>query len=127
MSLLNRIFGQDVNENSNFWNSIETKENLEELFRQSHERPQIILKHSARCGISYMAKNSLDSISDETKAKADFSIIDVVGSRNISAYLTEKSGIRHESPQLMVVNDGAVSWHGSHYKVNANNLTEQLL
>ena len=38
--------------------------------------------------------------------------------RQVSTAIADRFRIRHESPQVLVVSDGAVRWHGSHYHVN---------
>ena len=35
-------------------------------------------------------------------------------------------GVRHETPQILVVRDGQVAWHGSHFHVTADALAQAL-
>jgi bacillithiol system protein YtxJ len=53
-------------------------------------------------------------------------VVPVQASRDVSAALAERFGIRHESPQVMVVHDGQVVWHGSHFRATAGSITAAL-
>lgn len=124
MGFFNRILGggADSSGSNNRWNLLETEQELEDVVMASNDRSQIILKHSNSCGVSFFAKRNLDSISSEEIESVDFSIIDVVRNRPTSLYLADKFKIRHESPQLFIIKDGEVVWHGSHSNVNRLNL-----
>ena len=52
----------------------------------------------------------------------DFYLIDVIQDRIVSRYLSDKMGLRHESPQLLILHEGRIIWHGSHHQVNEDNL-----
>ncbi len=44
-------------------------------------------------------------------------IVDVSTGRAISHYVEDRTGIRHESPQAILFNDGEPVWHASHYRI----------
>lgn len=44
-------------------------------------------------------------------------IVDVSSGRALSRYVEERTGIRHESPQAILFNDGEPVWHASHYRI----------
>lgn len=43
-----------------------------------------------------------------------FHFIDVRLSRALSTFVSDKTGIKHESPQAILLQDGIVIWHASH-------------
>ena len=47
-------------------------------------------------------------------------------SRDISNEVAEKTGVRHESPQAIIIKDSKVVYHASHYDVTAQEI-EQVL
>ncbi len=99
---------------------INSSEKLDELFEQSSEKPVVLFKHSLTCPISsgvYQVMSGVD---------ADVNLIVMQNARNISNQIAEKTGIRHESPQAIVLKNGEVVYHASHYDVDAKKI-EKLL
>jgi bacillithiol system protein YtxJ len=45
-------------------------------------------------------------------------MVEVVRFRPVSQYLAQKTGVRHESPQVLVIANGEVIFHTSHSEVN---------
>ena len=108
------------------WNIFETEGEFKDILYSSNHKPQMIYKHSSRCSVSFMAVRNLHELSEKDWEKADFHMIDVIGQRSLSRFIAEKSGVRHEYPQVLIFKDGAVVWHGSHYRVNAESVQEYL-
>jgi flagellar biosynthesis protein FlhG len=52
--------------------------------------------------------------------------IDVLVNRQLSRAIAARFHIRHESPQALVIRNGEVRWHGSHYQVTALNVKQAL-
>ncbi len=53
-------------------------------------------------------------------------LVDVLGSRPLSQALAARLGVRHESPQVILLHAGAAGWNGSHSAVTAAALAENL-
>jgi bacillithiol system protein YtxJ len=53
-------------------------------------------------------------------------LIDVLSQRPLSQRLAADLGIRHESPQAIVLQDGKPVWHASHYDVTADALAKEV-
>ena len=102
------------------FNEINSTEELDELFRQSNEKPVALFKHSLTCPISAGVYREVSG------ADADINLIVVQHARNVSTALAEKSGIRHESPQAIVIKDGKPVYHASHYDVTAGDVEQSL-
>jgi bacillithiol system protein YtxJ len=85
---------------------------------------QLILKHSQSCAVSFFAKQNLDSVPLEEWPEMDRSMVEVVRFRPISQYLAQKTGVRHESPQVLVIANGEVIFHTSHSEVNKVNIQQ---
>ncbi len=93
---------------------VNTTEKLDELFQQSNESPVMLFKHSTTCPISSGVYQMVSQIN------GDVYIVVVQKARNVSSYIAEKTGIRHESPQALVIKDGKTVYHASHYDVDLN-------
>lgn len=108
------------------WKLLNKPEDLEQIVQNSKEAPQIIYKHSTRCAVSSIALFSLQGIRADVVEKADFHFLNVIDHRDLSNYVAEKLNVRHESPQLLLIRNGKVDWHGSHYQVKAETVAEIL-
>ena len=97
-------------------NTISTLDELESAIAGSSDRPSVIFKHSPTCGLSAMAFESISEFLHQQETKANWFLLSVRASRAVSAAVTERFGIRHESPQALVLSEGKVVWHGSHYR-----------
>lgn len=95
------------------FNEIQDENELDALFEKSNEQPVVIFKHSITCPISSGVYQEI------SRADADINIIIVQRARNISNAVAEKTGVRHESPQAIVLKNKAVVYHASHYDVTA--------
>ncbi len=99
---------------------IHSGEELDELFDKSKQQPVVLFKHSLTCPISagvYREVSDVDS---------DVYLIVVQYARGVSNQLAEKTGIRHESPQAIVLKDERAIYHASHYDVTANDVLSSL-
>jgi bacillithiol system protein YtxJ len=83
----------------------------------------VIYKHSPYCSLSFVAHEQVRRYVSEPGA-LPVTLVDVVNQRAISDALEEVTGVRHESPQLLLVRDGVVQWHTSHRGVTATALAE---
>ncbi len=41
-------------------------------------------------------------------------LVDVLSQRPLSQAIAAQFGVRHESPQILIIEDGEVIWHASH-------------
>ncbi len=84
---------------------------------------KIIFKHSHRCPTSARAKEQVDRFLEDYGNGIDYEFIDVIGNRPRSNQVAEQYGLKHESPQVLIVDDkDAVAWHASHSKITVENL-----
>lgn len=84
----------------------------------------VIFKHSTQCPISRFVHREVSVFMAE-RPEVPVYMVDVLADAEVSEYITEKTGVRHESPQAFVVDSGSVKWHESHYSVDAKALKKQ--
>jgi len=106
--------------------TLTTTDELDRALEQSSLRPAVIFKHSPTCGISAQAFESVTEWLTGKTPDADFYVVPVQASRALSTLLSQRFGIRHESPQVMVIDRGEVAWHGSHYRATATSIAAAL-
>jgi bacillithiol system protein YtxJ len=105
--------------------ALEQPDQLDSLVAGSHGRPVVIFKHSRTCGTSALAFDELqEMLSDDPGA--DVYVVDVLRNRALSQAISARFGIRHESPQALVLRDGQVGWHGSHFRVTSEAIRQAL-
>lgn len=106
---------------------ITTIEQWEEAYAAAATEPLLIFKHSTQCSISSGAHEELSAWLEDAK-KLEFQVITVLVPENrpVSDAISERLGIKHESPQLLFVRNGSVSWHASHWRITYSTLDEHL-
>ncbi len=102
------------------FNEIHSTEELDQLFEKSSEQAVVLFKHSTTCPISAGVYQEISN------ADADINLIVVQRARDVSDAISEKSGVRHESPQAFVLKDGKVVYHASHYDITASDVEKEL-
>jgi bacillithiol system protein YtxJ len=85
----------------------------------------VIYKHSPRCGSCLAA---LDEVRRFAAAQPDVPVlqVEVLMQRAVSDGIAERLGVRHASPQVIVVRGGRAVWSATHWDVTAGALAEQL-
>jgi bacillithiol system protein YtxJ len=87
---------------------------FEELTDRSTERPVVIFKHSLTCPISSAAYEQMEEFQGEV------ALVEVQLARALSAEIENRLGVAHESPQVIVLSKGQVTWNASHFKITAD-------
>jgi bacillithiol system protein YtxJ len=104
------------------WIPLNSTDQFDGIVEASKVKPQVIFKFSTRCGISSMVLNQFVDNYDLSTDDLDLHFLDLINYRNVSNEVGYKFQIIHESPQLLVIKNGAVVAHGSHSGVNAIDL-----
>lgn len=89
------------------------------------EGPAVVYKHSTRCGISLVARREIAAFA-AGHPEVPVVQIDVLASRGLSNRVAERLGVRHQSPQAILVYGGEAVWDASHFRVRATSLAEAL-
>jgi bacillithiol system protein YtxJ len=98
---------------------------LEELLAASRQQPVLIFKHSIHCPISAEAHNEVRQLIGTARGFMAGMVV-VQSARALSNKIEADLGIRHETPQAIVVRDGKATWSASHYDVTSDVLAEAL-
>lgn len=88
---------------------------------------KIIFKHSNRCPVSGAAKNQVDMFLRENGMNIQYELVDVISNRARSNQIAEELGIRHESPQIIMLDSqDFVIWNASHRAITAESIKKAL-
>lgn len=105
------------------WKALTTLRQLDEIIERSSIKPQVIFKHSTRCGISKMVKKQFESNFNLSEDALDLYYLDLLSYRDISNEIQNTFKVQHESPQLILVNNQQVVANASHGRINDMDLT----
>ncbi|TGD81681.1 bacillithiol system redox-active protein YtxJ [Hymenobacter wooponensis] len=107
------------------WQPLTQAEQLTDIVRESFEQPIIIFKHSTSCSISAAAKAKIErQWADSNLDDAKLYYLDLLRFRPISNEIAEKFSIRHESPQLLVIQNGECRYDASHMSIRLSDVKE---
>jgi bacillithiol system protein YtxJ len=101
--------------------SIETKEDIKKALSAPYA---VILKHSPRCGQSIRILRIFREFGEKFDGEDMLFTLDVVKHPDLAREIEERTGIRHESPQAIIVKQGMVIWNASHNKINEDTLIQ---
>jgi bacillithiol system protein YtxJ len=104
---------------------LESPADLDAALARSHDHPIVIFKHSATCGTSAMAHEEVEAFIAGAPW-AEVFVVSVHAGRKLSNDIAARFKVRHESPQALVIKDGAVSWHASHFRVTGDAIAAAL-
>lgn len=90
-------------------------------------RPVLVFKHSLTCPVSAEAYAEYQRfLAQVPPSDLEHRLIEVQNARAASNAVAEATGIRHESPQALLLADGKVVWNQSHWRITLQSLREAL-
>lgn len=85
----------------------------------------LLFKNSMTCPISAAARREVQLLLSH-RPDAPVHILDVHEAADLSADVARRSGIEHESPQMILFARGKPVWHASHYEISAADVERAL-
>lgn len=109
------------------WHPLTSVEQLDEVLQESKETPVVIFKHSTACSISSTAKSRLErqwqgAGLDHVKPY----YLDLLSYRPVSNEVAEVLQVTHQSPQLLLVQDGMCIYDASHLSISVDALKKKI-
>lgn len=108
------------------WKDLKSIDELHTLIEKSSETPAVIYKHSIRCGTSSFVKRRLEHDWDFDEKDVDIFFLDLVTHRDVSDEVARTFGVRHESPQILIIKDGESIFDTSHGGVSVKSIKKAL-
>ena len=99
---------------------LDTLDKLQAAIEESRIRPVLLFKHSSSCGISAGVFREVSLVDSE------INIVVVQTDRQISNEIERHTGIKHQSPQAIVLKNGEAVYHASHYDITADDINTHL-
>ena len=109
------------------WNKLTSEEQIDQVIAASEEKPVLLFKHSTRCSISSMSLDRLlRNWKPEDADKITPYYLDLIAFRSVSNRVAERFGVPHESPQVLLIQNGKVTYHESHYGISYAEIKSQV-
>ncbi|OCA79415.1 general stress protein [Chryseobacterium contaminans] len=125
MSFFDKIFGGNNNETpdqKSFWKNIKSEEDLDKAIASSYQHKIAIFKHSTSCFISKTVLRNFEKEVENSNQEVEIYYLDLLAHRPISNKIAEDFGIRHESPQLIVIENGKPVNSASHQDISLSQI-----
>ena len=107
------------------WTFPESLDDLRHVF-EPNAGVHILYKHSNSCGICFFSKKSIESLMQNRQDAITYHFVEVRQSRDLSNFIEQQTGVRHESPQALLIYNGVVLWQASHGSITEAKLEEAL-
>ena len=87
---------------------------LDALLGQSAATPVVLFNHDRSCPISRHVARALGSLA------GPIAVIDVTRQHDLTRAVAARTGVAHESPQVLVVREGRAAWSAAHFAITAD-------
>ncbi|HYH78986.1 MAG TPA: bacillithiol system redox-active protein YtxJ [Longimicrobium sp.] len=89
------------------------------------EKTALVFKHSTTCPISANARREMESLLSGGEPVPVY-MVDVNDQREVSDYPAERTGVTHQSPQVIVVRGGKAEWNADRFEITASSVRDGL-
>ena len=124
MGFLDQIFGkkEDQDHSKPLWKQIESQKDLDAAVEKSSQQKVLIFKHSTRCFISKTVLRSFEKQMQESDKNFGYYFLDLLAYRSISNEIESRFDVVHQSPQLIVLENGKAIYNASHQNIDLDKI-----
>ncbi|BFO67924.1 bacillithiol system redox-active protein YtxJ [Chryseobacterium sp. S0630] len=124
MSFFDKIFGgkDETPDQKTFWKKIESEEDLAKAMEDSFQNKIAIFKHSTSCFISRTVLKNFEKEIENSDQPVNVYYLDLLAHRPVSNKIAADFEIRHESPQLIVIENGKPLNSASHQDISLSQI-----
>lgn len=124
MGFLDQIFGkkEDQDHSKPLWKKIESQKDLDAAVEKSSQQKVLIFKHSTRCFISKTVLRSFEKQMQESDKNFGYYFLDLLAYRSISNEIESRFDVVHQSPQLIVLENGKAIYNASHQNIDLDKI-----
>lgn len=95
---------------------IDTTTSLDAFFAQEGDQPAILFLHDPGCFVSMSAYQEVTKLPDTV------ALVNVQRAKDVSRAIAQRTGIKHESPQVIIIRQGQAIWSASHFAITAQQI-----
>jgi bacillithiol system protein YtxJ len=101
------------------WHELKALDQVQEIKNESSQQTVLIFKHSHRCNISRTSLDRLERQWNELEmAHVKPYLLDLLSHRELSNSLANQFAVEHESPQVLIIENGKSILNLSHFEIN---------
>lgn len=108
------------------WIELNSIEQFNKIVEEKSSEKVLIFKHSNRCSISSMAKNRMESNWPNLANNKEIYFLDLIKFRDLSNHIAETTGVQHESPQILIIENGECIYNASHSAISPKVVFQEL-
>lgn len=109
------------------WIALNSSAMLDQIKKDSEQKAIVIFKHSTRCSISATALSRLERAWQQAEvAETQAYLLDLIAYREISNQIAQVFGIRHESPQILLIRNGQCVFDASHWDIDYQDIKQKI-
>jgi len=90
----------------------------------SDDHPVVVFKHSSACPTSARAEREMSGLAEDLEYPV-YRVV-VQKHREVSDAIAQETGVRHETPQVLLLADRSVVFDTSHHRVKADRVRDEL-
>jgi bacillithiol system protein YtxJ len=115
---MDRFASEDELRDTTTCTVLSTEAELDAALAESFTRPLVLLKHSDSCGRSEYAIGTALRELESWSERVGCGLVVVQDHRRLSDAIARRLGVRHETPQMLLVRNGRIVWHASHWGIS---------
>jgi bacillithiol system protein YtxJ len=110
------------------WNELTQVDQLQTIIEESKTQPILIFKHSTSCSISRTSLNRLErNWKQEELGLSKAYYLDLLSHRDISSAIAHNFSVEHQSPQVLIIENGKSVYDQSHLAIDYSSIKQVLL
>lgn len=120
MGFLDQFFGkkEEQDQTKSLWKKIESEKDLDSAVEKSSKQKVLIFKHSTRCFISKTVLKNFEKQMQASDKDYAYYFLDLLANRSISNEIESRFDVVHQSPQLIVLENGKAVKNASHHNID---------
>ncbi len=124
--MFKKLFNKNKKENNNElptneakvnWQPLTDVKQLAEINLASKNEVVAIFKHSTRCIVSSTVIKNFEKLLGDNVIDNTIYYLDLLSYREVSNAIEAQYQVMHQSPQLLLIKNGSVIFHTSHYDI----------
>lgn len=108
------------------YTSLKTNEDWNRILEVSKEKPVLVFKHSTTCPISAAAHREWQKWLEAKGDQCESALVRVIEERPLSMEIQDTLGVKHASPQAILIKNGRAEWNASHWKITKKALEDNV-
>jgi bacillithiol system protein YtxJ len=100
--------------------AVTSPEGIDQLLQQSMDAPVVLFNFDPYCPIS------LQAYAEVTRLPREIAVVNVARDTDVTGYISERTGVTHESPQILLLHHGAAVWSASHFDITQATVSQAL-